>query len=124
MINAASLNPARLCNSQFVGLTPTSIIINPGGKGTLLTGLWLTNSGATVNTVVIYRVPASGGSIGTPGNSNKLGMVRVPANDSKWVEFKGPGVILESVNDTIQIVSLTAADTVAVSADGCIGDLV
>jgi hypothetical protein len=107
----------RLADSQYVAGSAAAIVTNASGHKTYVRLITVYNGNATSETVRVYRVPDSGGSVGTAGPGNQKAQLYVPASETVFFEIPGPGWILEDTNDTVQA-DTTTANKVVVSADG------
>ncbi len=105
--------------AQLVGLGPTAyvassaaaVVTNPSSSASLITGLLICNNNTVSETVVIYNVANSGGSLGTPAASNTVATLIVAAGESVLWQFDGKGwpLILTGHNDAIFMVTTTAS---------------
>lgn len=85
------------------------IYTNPTGKKSYVRLIQIHNTNTTIETVKLYNVPDSTGSVGTAGVTNKFYEYGVSANETIQIEYAPPGLMLEDVNDTIQAVTTTAS---------------
>lgn len=67
------------------------------------------NTNSSAETVLIYNVPDSSGSVGTAAAANRIYKQTISADDTVTWAFDVPGMVLKSTNDTIQAVTSTAA---------------
>lgn len=63
-----ALEHVRLADPQQLDDTAAAIYANPASTKTYIKLLWLYNTNATPETVTIYYVPDSAGSLGTAGD--------------------------------------------------------
>lgn len=113
-----ALQRVKLADIQYIAATTAaSIYSNPSSTKTLVTGLILFNGNTTTETVKLYVVPDSGGSVGTAGVSNQVMQLTLTTMDTLFVEFPF-GVMLTDTNDSIQASTTTASKvTVIVTGD-------
>lgn len=102
----------RLANIQYVPSTVGAVLTNPASTKTFVAGFSLFNVGTATQTIDVYIVPDSGGSVGTAGNANFHGRFTVAAKASFDRVFPFPLPMIDT-NDTIQMVT-TNASTVTV----------
>jgi len=109
----------RLADTQQLGTSAATIVANPSGYTTFvkLITLHCLSSASANETVKIYRVPDSAGSVGTAGTANQIAEIELEPGETQTIFFDPPGLVLEDTNDTIQMSTTTAA-TVNVSVDG------
>lgn len=98
----------RLANIQYVPSTVGAVLTNPASTKTFVAGLSLFNTGTSTETVDLYVVPDSGGSVGTAANANFHGRFTVGAKASFDREFVFPLPLIDT-NDTIQMVTTTGS---------------
>ena len=67
------------------------------------------NSNTIIETVKLYNVPDSGGSPGTPGDTNKFYQEDISPYATRIIEFTVPGLMLVDTNDTLQGYTTTAS---------------
>lgn len=77
-------------------------IVFTSTKKTHVTLILLHNTEQTSQTVALHKVPDYNGEVGTTASSNRIYYENVPPNDTVFIEFPEPGLILKDVNDTIQ----------------------
>lgn len=112
-----SMQRTKLADIQYVGSSAGSIYANPASTKTFVRGLILHNTSASAETVKVYVVPDSSGSLGTAGAGNRVLNVSLPANDTLIWEFPYPAVLTDT-NDSIQAETTTASKvTVLVLGD-------
>lgn len=113
---------------QYVGLGPTayvassaaSVYANPSATTSLISGLLICNNNTTPETVVIYNVPNSGGSLGTAGAGNTIATLTVAPGESVFFPLGATGfpLILTGHNDAIFMTTTTASKvTVTLTGD-------
>lgn len=102
-----ALEHVKLADPQAISDTAASIYTNPSGKKTLIKLLWLANRNTTSETVTLYYVPNSGGSVGTAGNGTFIGDFAVAPRMPFVIPIESNGLILMEENDTIQAQTTT-----------------
>lgn len=107
----------RLADSQYVGNTAAVVVTNAASTKTQVKTITLFNNNTTTETVKIYRVPDSTGSVGTAGVSNQIYQLDITTKQTVMIEVLGLGWILSDTNDTIQM-ETTTASKVVVAVDG------
>jgi len=107
----------RLADSQYVSNSASVIVTNAVSIKTQVKTITLFNNNTTTETVKIYRVPDSAGSVGTAGVSNQIYQLDVTTKQTVLIEILGLGWILSDTNDTIQM-ETTTASKVVVCVDG------
>jgi len=113
----STLQRASLGNIAYVGSSAGSIYTNPSSTSTLVVGLTLHNTNTTAETVNVYAVPNSSGSLGTAATSNRVLSVALAPNDTLIFEFPY-GHMMTGTNDSIQASTTTASKvTVLVHGD-------
>ena len=98
----------------WTNLSGIAYIANPAGAirtnstTTEIKGFVIHNTNTTAETVKLYNVPNSGGSVGTASNANKFFERAIAANETYIFDVPYP-IFLASNNDTIQAVTTTAS---------------
>lgn len=100
----------RLTEITTLGSTASSVLANPSGKTSYIRLIIIHNTNTSTETVELYCVPDSSGSVGTAGDSNKFFKKDLQANETYIIELAVPGIVLEDTNDTIQGKSTTAGE--------------
>ena len=101
-----SLQRAKLADIAYIASSAGSIYSNPSSTKTFVRGLMLHNTNTSAETVQIYVVPDSTGSVGTAAASNRVFKFSLPADDTLLIEFPY-SVVLTDTNDSIQAVTTT-----------------
>jgi hypothetical protein len=106
-----ALQHAKLADIQYIAATAGSIYTNPAATKSYIKGLIIFNGNTTSETVLLYAVPNSGGSLGTAGVSNQVAALLIVANDTVFFPFNvdGAPTVLDGTNDSIQAVTTTAS---------------
>lgn len=114
----ATITQKQLFPSAYLASTVGTVVTNPAATKTYVRNIHLFNNQAsTTETVTIYRVPNSTGSVGTAGVSNLYGIYLVPAQSTLDIECPSQGIVLDGTNDTIQAFTTTASKVIC-SIDG------
>jgi|WetSurSiteA1Bulk_404760.scaffolds.fasta_scaffold08911_4 hypothetical protein len=94
--------------AEGVKLAPTAsgavaCVTNPSTTTTYIRMIVVHNVNSTTETVSLYNVPDSGGSVGTASDTtNRFYKEDLPAGATRILEFQAPGIVLIDTNDTIQ----------------------
>lgn len=105
-----AMNRTRLADIAYLGSSNAAFLTNGASTKTYVRGLILHNTNTTTETVDVYNVPDSGGSVGTAGNGNKFLTVNLAANETLFIELPHPITLIDT-NDTLQGKSTTASKT-------------
>jgi len=112
-----ALQRTKLADIAYVASSAGSIYANPASTTSVVKGLVLHNTNSTAETVQVYVVPDSAGSLGTASTANRILNISLPANDTLLVEFPY-SVVLTDTNDSLQAVTTTGSKvTVLVLGD-------
>lgn len=107
----------RLVDIQYVSDSAGAIYTNAASTKTYIKSLILFNGNTTSETVKLYNVPDSAGSVGTAGVSNQFAEIELAAGETLMFDMPYPITIIDE-NDTIQAVTDTASKvTVQVLGD-------
>ena len=98
----------RLADIQYIASSAGSIYANPASTKTYIKSLILFNGNTSAETVKLYNVPDSTGSVGTAGVSNQFAEVILGATETLMFDMPYP-VTLVDTNDSIQAVTTTAS---------------
>lgn len=107
----------KLADIQYIASTAGSVYANPAATKTFIKGWTLFNVGSNSETVKIYNVPDSAGSLGTAGNSNQCFEVVLATKETLTFEAPGDGIALGDTNDSIQA-GTTNANSVTIILHG------
>lgn len=102
------LENMKLLGKGRLGSSATVLYTVPTGKKATITHIILYNGNSTEETPVLYYVLNSGGSVGTPTNSDIFLKEDVASEETFVFDIPKTGMILENENDTIQGLSTTA----------------
>lgn len=107
----------KLADIQYIPSTAGSVYANPAATKSFIKGWTLFNVGANSETIKIYNVPDSTGSLGTAGNSNQCFEAVLATKETLTFEVPGDGIALGDTNDSIQAVT-TNANSVTIILHG------
>lgn len=99
----------KLADIQYVPATAGSVYANPGSTKSFVKGVVLFNGNTTAETVKLYNVPDSGGSLGTASAANQFLELSLAPLETFVFEAPGDGLPLSDTNDSIQAVTNTAS---------------
>lgn len=112
-----ALQRGKLADIQYIAISAGSIYANPASTKTYIRSLLLFNGNTTAETVKLYNVPDSAGSLGTAGAANQFLELSVGAKETVELPFQYP-LVLTDTNDSIQAVTDTASKvTVQITGD-------
>lgn len=86
-----------------------AVLTNAASTTTYIRGIMLHNGNTTAETVILYKVPDSTGSVGTAATTNEIYKEVISPGATTILEFPVPGIILTDENDTIQGTTTTAS---------------
>ncbi len=104
-----AITRGKLADIQYVASTAGSIYSNPSSTKTFISGITLFNGNTSSETVKIYYVPDSGGSLGTAGASNQFLEIVLTPGETFIYEAPSDGIVLSDTNDSIQAITTTAS---------------
>lgn len=107
----------RLADIQTLSDTAGSLYANPASTKTFIKGVTLFNSNTSSETVKLYCVPDSTGSVGTAAATNQILERSLAAKETLIVDFPNDGVALQDTNDSLQG-SSTSASVVTIVLHG------
>lgn len=105
----ATVTHGKLADIQTLPSTVGSIYANPASTETFIKGFTLFNSNTTSETVKLYVVPDSGGSLGTAALTNQFLEISLSSKETFVFDTPGDGIVLSDTNDSIQGVTTTAS---------------
>ena len=112
-----ALQRGKLADPSQLGSSAAAVITNAASQKCYIRGITLFNtSSSTPQTVKLYMVPDSSGSVGTAADANQFFEQVLPAKDSFFLKFPYP-VVLTDTNDTLQG-SASNASTVTIIVHG------
>jgi hypothetical protein len=86
-----------------------AVLTNAASTTTYIRGIMLHNGNTTAETVILYKVPNSTGSVGTAATANEIYKEIMAPAATTFLEFPTPGMIMTDTNDTIQGTTTTAS---------------
>ncbi|MDY6827232.1 MAG: hypothetical protein SVV67_08715 [Bacillota bacterium] len=92
-----------------IAAATAAVYTNPAGTKAYIRTIILYNGNTTTETVMLWNVPDNTGAVGTAGATNKFYEQEIAPNQTVFIEFAAPGLILEDENDTIQADADTAS---------------
>lgn len=99
---------SELADIQYIPSSAGSLLTNASGKKYLRTVI-IFNGNTATETVKLYKVPNSTGSVGTAGVSNIWYTENIEANGTRIFQIPAQGMVFDSVNDSLQGVTTTAS---------------
>ena len=99
----------RLTEITTIADTLATLYTNPSATKTYIRLIVLHNTNSTAEVVQLHNVPDNAEVVGTAADINKFYYESMESNSTSIIEFRTPGLILETVNDTIQAVTTTAS---------------
>ena len=100
---------ARLVEITTIPNTVGALYTHPVSTKAYVRLISIHNGNTVSETVKLYKVPNSGGSVGTPGITNCFFEESIPAYGTRILEYAPPGLMLLDLNETIQAVTNTAS---------------
>ena len=104
-----AITRGRLADITTLPSTVGSIYANPSSTKTFIAGFTLFNSNSTDETVKLYNVPDSGGSLGTAAVTNQFLEISLATLETFVYEAPSDGIVLSDTNDAIFAVTNTAS---------------
>lgn len=104
-----AITRGRLADIQTVPSSAGSLYSNAASTKTFIKGVTLFNSNTTAETVKLYNVPDSSGSVGTAGVTNQVLEVSLASLETFVFEWPDDGLTLQDTNDSLQGVTTTAS---------------
>jgi hypothetical protein len=98
----------RLANIQYIASSAGAIYTNAASTISYIKSLVLFNGNTSTETVKLYNVPDSTGSVGTAGDANQFAEISLDAKETLMFDLPYPITIIDE-NDTIQGVTTTAS---------------
>jgi hypothetical protein len=106
----------RLVDIQYVATTAGAIYTNAASTKTYIKSFVLFNGNTVSETVKLYNVPDSTGSVGTAGAANQFAEIVLGSLETLMFDLPYPITVIDT-NDTIQAVT-TTADKVTIQVLG------
>jgi hypothetical protein len=104
-----AITRGRLADITTIASTVGSIYANPASTKTFISGFTLFNSNNTSETVKLYNVPDSTGSLGTAAVTNQFLEITLVTLETFIYEVPPDGIVLSDTNDAIFAVANTAS---------------
>ena len=82
-----------------------AVYTNPAATVSYLNAILVHNTDTVVRTITIYEVPNNGGAVGGMVPQEEFLKYVLQPGATEIFEIKGPGLPLESLNDTIQAIA-------------------
>jgi hypothetical protein len=98
----------RLADIQYVASTAGAIYTNAASTKTYIKSFLLFNGHTSSETIKLYNVPDSTGSVGTAGAANQFAEIILASLETLMFDLPYPITIIDE-NDTIQAVTTTAS---------------
>lgn len=98
----------KLADIQTIDDSAASVYTNPANTKTYVRSLLLHNTNSTNETVILYNVPDSTGSVGTAAASNQFFKKALAAEESFTIDLDYP-IVLSDEGDSLQAVTTTAS---------------
>jgi hypothetical protein len=111
-----ALARTKLADIAYVASSAGSIYSNPSSTKTYIRSMTLFNANTTSETVKLYNVPDSAGSVGTAGATNQFAELLLSPKETLIIEWEYP-IVLKDTNDSLQA-STTTASKVTVMLHG------
>jgi hypothetical protein len=99
----------KLADIQYIANSAAAVYSNPASTKTFISGFTIFNGNTTAETVKLYNVPDSSGSVGTAGLSNQFFEQSLAPLETYIVEAPSDGYVLSDTNDSIQATTTTAS---------------
>ena len=104
-----AITRGRLADITTLPSTVGSIYANPSSTKTFISGITIHNGNTTSETVQVYNVPDSGGSLGTAALTNRIWRKVLAADETAILEVPSDGIVLSDTNDAIFAVTTTSS---------------
>ena len=98
----------KLANPTQLPSSIGAVFDNPAATKSYIRGIVLHNTNSTTEDVELQFVGNSGGSLGTPGASNRFLKISIATDETVMVEFASP-LILDTHHDAIFGTTTTAS---------------
>ena len=105
-----AITPDKLFNATSLPSSTGAVFTNPSGQKTFYSGFELHNTNSTAETVELFDVPNSGGSVGTATTvPHRFLKITLQPDETLQYPFPANGRVHNATNDTIQGKSTTAS---------------
>lgn len=98
----------RLVDIQYIASSAGAIYTNASSTKTYIKSLVLFNGNSSTETVKLYNVPDSGGSVGTAGVGNQFAEISLAALETLMFDMPYPITLIDE-NDTLQASTTTSS---------------
>lgn len=98
----------RLADIAYVASSAGAVYTNSAAEKAYIKSIVLFNNNTTAETVKLYNVPDSGGSVGTAGVSNQFAQVVLASKETLMFDLPYPITLIDT-NDTIQAETTTGS---------------
>lgn len=109
-------------DSGLIGPLPTTVgvVCTSENVRDEITNIYVFNTAESASReVTLYMVPNNSGAVGTPAAEHMFFRYRLQPGEGYLVEFRPPGLILESANDSVQgVVTDETSDPVNIVVSG------
>ena len=95
-----------------------TLFANPAGKTSYVQQMIMYNGDGVDRIVEIHNVPDAAAAVGVAADANKFLEFSLKADETVFLDFGKPGVILVDENDTIQGLVASTTGKVTVQASG------
>ena len=100
----------------FLTDSAASLVANPATTKSYVRLIVLHNTHVAALVVDLYNVPDAAGSLGAAADANKIYSQSLNADETVFLEFAAPGLMLVDENDSIQgLAGTTSLVTVAIT---------
>jgi hypothetical protein len=107
-----AITRGKLADIAYIASTAGSVYANPSSTKTFIKGFSVFNVAGTSQTVKLFNVPDSGGSLGT--DANQCFEVVLATKEAFAWEWPGDGLVLTDTNDSLQASSTNASSVTIV----------
>ncbi len=99
---------ARLTEIMEIPNTIGVLYTNPASTQSYIRLIIIHNTNVSAERVILYNVPDVATTVGAASPSNIFYSADVESDETVFIEFPAPGLILSDQNDTIQAVTTTS----------------
>lgn len=92
----------KLTEITTIAASAAAVYTNGASTTSYAVSILLHNTNTAAESIKLWMVPDSGGSVGTAADANRVWADDLAANESIEINFGKIGLILEDTNDTIQ----------------------
>lgn len=98
----------RLADIAYVASSAGAVYTNPAATISYIKSVVLFNNNSTAETVKLYNVPDSGGSVGTASAANQFAEISLATKETLMFDLPYPITLIDT-NDTIQASTTTGS---------------